>query len=291
MTKLRGWGSLLAIALPLLLWFVWSQLGAQTSRVELERYGDWQSRSMPAFVRNLAQFYLKNKRIARSEDVALPEVPPNSGIRSWSIQPDTTVVINLDASISGRPIRLHLVPVVETENWINYECVSEPPSLQLRNLCYTATIQSVADIPSQLVANSQVIKNLPDIVTSTGDRLSPGTPIGSVLVVPEDPLDLRHCGYQCVKLKKCTATRQIACSKNISEGGKRWTAIEPSGTQVAGSAIATRSEASNICEQALGAGFQILAATSVSGRINLDGGYEYWVHDDLRRENNCWSAD
>jgi hypothetical protein len=291
MGRIRGWGSLFALALPLLLWYIWSQLGTQTARINMERYSEWQSKEMPALRRDLTEFYLRNKRIAGPGDITLPQIPHNSGIQSWSIEPDTTITINLDAIIKGQPVRLHLVPVVRSASSIDYECVTNISQVDLRNVCYAEKMQRTMDIPAQLDANRQVVGNLPDIISSTGERLAADTPIGRVLVVPQDPADLNHCGYQCVKPKSCTSTRQIACSQLKREGNTSWFVIEASNVQVKGGSISTRSQADHICEEALGAGFKILMATSVTGTIHLDGGYEYWVHDDLRKENNCWSAE
>lgn len=291
MNKIRGWGSLFAVALPLILWYVWSTLGAQTSRIAIERYSEWQSKEMPSIRRDLTEFYLRNKKVAGPDDVILPPNPPESGIHSWAIGPDTTVTIRLDAIIKGRPVELHFVPVVQGTNSIDYQCVSDTPKVYLNSVCYAETMQTTADIPAQLNSNKQVIDNLPDIISSTGEVLEAGTAVGSVLVVPHAAEDLHHCGYQCVKLKNCAAVRQIACGKIIEQDGKRWFSVQPSNIQVKGGKITSRTAANRLCEEALGAGFQILSATSVTGVISLDGGYEYWVHDDLRKENNCWSAD
>lgn len=41
MSRMRGWGLLLAVAVPLLIFFSWSRLGGETARINLERYEAW----------------------------------------------------------------------------------------------------------------------------------------------------------------------------------------------------------------------------------------------------------
>ncbi|MES2674559.1 MAG: hypothetical protein V4660_09980 [Pseudomonadota bacterium] len=284
----RGWGSLLAIALPLLLWFVWAQLGSQTARLSLDRFNDWSTRDMPSVSIPLKQFYLKNKRPAAMGDVTLPEVPKNSGIKSWSIEADTRVLINLDAKINGRIVQLQLVPIVNSPNSIDYDCVSETSPIYVNNFCRASVVLSLDRIPAQLAENTRVVSNFPDVVTASGNKLAPGTPVGSVLVVPSDIADLDHCGYQCVKVQNCKKSRPLACSKTMTEGNSRWYEITATNILVRGDEIATLADADKICEQAIGAGSKVVTGSHITGSIKLGVNAEYWVHDDIVAHNNCW---
>ena len=60
---------------------------------------------------------------------------------------------------------------------------------------------------------------------------------------------------------------------------------------VNGLGLATRSAADQACTQSLGAGYRVADAASLGGVFKLTGGNEYWVHNDLRTENNCWAGD
>ncbi len=43
MKHLRGWGLLLAICVPLLILFSWNRLGKESSRINIDRFGEWSS--------------------------------------------------------------------------------------------------------------------------------------------------------------------------------------------------------------------------------------------------------
>ncbi|MES2825200.1 MAG: hypothetical protein V4732_16470 [Pseudomonadota bacterium] len=288
MKRRRGWGSLLLIALPLLLWLVWAQLGAQTATISFDRFDGWYRSEMSKFSKPLSQFFHKNKRPAGPGDVTLPAVPQNSGIKSWAIQPDTTVLIELDAKIGGRAVQLRLVPIVESAKSFSYDCISE--TIHVKNNCHGFDVRSIDGIPAQLAKNTQMISTFPDIVTSSGDKLAPGTQVGSVLVVPDDLAKLDHCGYQCVKIQNCKKSRVLACSKTMTEGNSRWYEIISSNTRIRGEDIATLADANKICEQSLGVGVdaRVLRGSGITGVIKLDVTTEYWVHDDIATHNNCW---
>ena len=48
--------------------------------------------------------------------------------------------------------------------------------------------------------------------------------------------------------------------------------------------------ADQACEQAAGPGYKVLLASSISGRFALLGGDEYWVHNAMQAEKNCWKS-
>jgi hypothetical protein len=291
MNHLRGWGLLLAIGAPLLVLFSWSRLGSETSRINLERYGEWSAgRSMLELMLPLQQHYAKYKRPAGPGDVQLPPVPKESGVKSWSIEPDTVLRVELNAKDDGRPVVLQYVPIVHTAASVNYDCVSAAPPVRVGRFCRADTLHSQADIPAQLAANEQALQNLPPIVNAAGAVIAPGA-AGSVLVVPANVASLESCGYQCVKPQGCVTPRPLACGRLVHEGNTTRFEITATDEAFTGSRFATLAEADQVCEQAGGPGTRVLRATSVSGYFNkLAGGNEYWVHDELRPANNCWSS-
>ncbi len=44
------------------------------------------------------------------------------------------------------------------------------------------------------------------------------------------------------------------------------------------------------CEQAAGHGYKVMLVSSISGRFTLLGGNEYWVHNAMQAEKNCWKS-
>ncbi|MBC7916492.1 MAG: hypothetical protein H7Y28_01655 [Rhodoferax sp.] len=281
MTRIRGWGLLLVLCIPLLVFFSWDRLGAESSRINLERYETWSAENSGMLMRPLLQYFAQNKKPAAPGDMALPAVPKNSGIKTWALQPDTILLVELDAKVDGRVVRLKYVPLVRSENGIFYDCVSATSPVQVGRFCRAEVLKSEADIPAQLEANARVLGSMPPTTGASG----------SVVAVPGQPSDLNSCGFQCVKPQSCATPRPLACGVVIDEGNSRW--LEVTGTPEAyrGSDFATRNAADRVCEQVLGAGHRLAAAASLGGVFKLTGGNEYWVHNDVRTEANCWATD
>lgn len=290
MIHLRGWGLLLAICVPLLVLLSWSRLGSETSRINLERYGQWSAEHSSRLLFPLQQHYAKYKRPAGPGDVQLPPIPKESGIKAWSIQPDTILRVELDAKDDGRPVVLRYVPIVRTAAGVHYDCISATSLARVGSFCRAYDLRSETDIPARLAANEQTLQNLPATVNASGTPIPPGA-AGSVLVVPADVASLESCGAQCVKPQACINPRPLACGRLVREGNTAHLEITATDEPFAGSRFATLGDADRMCEQAAGPGTRVLRTNSVSGYFNkLAGGNEYWVHDELRPANSCWSS-
>ncbi len=291
MSRMRGWGLLLVLCVPLLIYFSWSRLGSEKLRINLERYENLTAGGSVAALPPLVQHFLKHRKLALAGDFVMPAVPANSGIKAWSIQPDATLLVVLDAKADGRAVQLRYVPVVRSATGVFYDCVSTTSAVHVGRFCYAEVIRSEADIPAQLAENARVLQSLPAVVSTSGVELQAGSALGSVVAVPDKPAELDHCGFQCVKPQSCVTPRPLACSKIVAEGNARRFEMVPTATDYSGSRFPTRSAADKACEQSLGEGYRVLRASGMSGAIKLAGGTEYWVHNDVRAESNCWEAD
>lgn len=297
MTRLRGWGLLLGIALPALLFFNWQRLGAEKSRIQTERYEVWLGGQSAQLFQPLNNYFVKHLVPAAAGDVSLPPVPPDAGIKSWALQTDGTVLITLDFKFEGRPLRLRWVPVVRPARYasgthrVDYDCVRSGPGDQVPRLCQGETLKTEADVPAQLAANATALENLPPVVSASGVALAAGADMGSVVVVPANANDLDHCGFQCVQPQSCITPRPLACGKIADEGGRRFFAVAATPDDHRATDFASRSAADAACAQGLGSGYRMVPASSLTGVIRLSGGREYWVHNDVRPAANCWSAD
>jgi hypothetical protein len=218
-------------------------------------------------------------------------VPANSGIKPWSIQPDATLLVVLGAKADGRAVQLKYVPVVRSATGIFYDCVSATSAVHVSRFCHAEVIRSEADIAAQLAENTRILESLPAVVSASGVELQAGTAMGSVVAVPDKPAELDHCGFQCVKPQSCITPRPLACSKIVDDDNGRRFVMMPTTTDYTGRQLATRSAADKACEQSLGDGYRVLRASGMSGSPKLAGGTEYWVHNDVRTESNCWEAD
>ena len=287
----RGWGLLLAVSMVLLLWFAWSQLQSQKSRVSLERFGDWSQAGSALLMSPLIEFGLKNRRAAGPNDVALPAVPKGVGVKAWSMANDTVLRVELDAKIDGTAVVLKFVPVIRGVNGFFYDCVSATPALHVGRFCYADAVHSMADIPAQLDANEKATANRPVVVSASGAELATGTAAGSVLVVPQKADDLRNCGSQCVKPQSCVTSRPLACGKTVDEGNSGWTELAATTSDFRGDSFSTRTQADKACVQALGVGYYVLPSGSIGGVVKLQGGREYWLHNQSQAQSNCWKTD
>jgi hypothetical protein len=291
MNRMRGWGLLLAVAVPLLIFFSWSRLGGEKARINLDRYSDWSAQHSGVLLQPLAAYFLQHKKLATPEEVTLPPVPQNSGIKRWTLQPDGTLLVELDAAVEGRTVQLRYVPLVRSASGIFYDCVSATSPLHVGRFCQGEVLKTEADIPAQLQANTQALQNLPPVLSASGVDLPAGAAMGSVVVVPTNPADMNHCGYQCVQPQSCVTPRPLACGRTVDEGNSRHLDVSATPEDFRGNQFATRSAADAACAQTLGAGYRVVNAASLGGVFKLTGGNEYWVHHDLRSENNCWASD
>lgn len=288
MIQVRGWGLLLMICTGLLLAYSWSRLGPEKLRHSVERYGVWSQKNPKALLEPLSQYFLKQRKLAGPGDVALPAVPADSGVKAWSLESDHTVRVELDGP-EGKAVVLHYVPIVRSATGIYFDCVSAASAKPVGSVCHAEELKSEAGIAAQLEANARVIANLPAVVGASGNTLAAGTAAGSVVVVPANAADLNHCGYQCVKPQSCVTPRALACSRTVDEGNSRYLEVVATPDDVRGSNLATRAAADSACVQALGAGYRVVVASSLGGVFKLNGGSEYWVHNDVRTEANCWA--
>jgi hypothetical protein len=273
MDRMRGWGLLLAVGVPLLIFFSWSRLGSEKSRINLDRFHEWSGGDAAGVAHPLRQYFLETKKLARPGDVVMPPIPPKSGVKTWAIQPDTTVLVELDAILDGRKVQLKLVPV-QGSNGVYYDCVSTTSLQYVGRFCRADVLKSEADIPAQLAANAQAPSQ-------------PAVATGSVLVVPEKVADLNNCGLKCVKRQSCVNPRPLACVKTVEDANSRTQEVVPTASDFSGNKFATRSEADQACQQSLGADYRVLDASSAWGTFKLGSGYEYWVHYGSP-QNDCW---
>lgn len=260
---MRGWGLLLAVAVPLLIFF---------------------SSDAAALMRPLHEYFLKQQQPAASGDLVLPEVPPKSGVKSWALQADSTLLVELDAKIEGRAVRLRYVPIVRSATGVFYDCVSDLSPVHVGRFCRAEVLTSVADVAAQLAT-------LPPVQSASGTALAAGAPTGSVVVTPAAAQDLNGCGFQCVQPQSCVTPRPLACAKQVTEGNSGYQDVSATPDDVRGSQFASRSSADAACVQALGTGYRVAQAGSLGGVFKLAGGREYWVHNDVRAEANCWTRD
>lgn len=291
MGRMRGWGLLLAVAVPLLIFFSWSRLGSETSRINLERYEAWQARDLAQLLQPLQAHYTQNRRLAAAGDVALPAIPPRNGVKRWTLQADTTLLVELDAKLEGRVVQLRYVPVLRAGGHLLYDCVPNAALMQLARICRPEVIRSAADVATQLEANTHAQATLYATGSASVTSVPPaGVPTGSVVQVPAMAQDLNRCGFQCVQPQTCVTPRPLACAALVDEGNSRRQEIAATPTDYRGSSLATRAEADAVCAQALGAGYRVVEAASLSGVVRLGGGMEYWVHNPLNPAANCWSG-
>ena len=295
MSRVRGWGLLLGVCVPLLFYFSWSRLQTEKSRINIERFES--AGDVAGIARVLTPYYLKNRQIALAGDVEIPAVPAKSGVKAWTLRPDGVVQVELDAKADGAPVKLLYVPVVRVNNVI-YDCLSTASVTVVGRFCYAETLPAAqvqgsaakleALITTQLAANQQAIDNAPAVLNASGTALPAGGESGSVVAVPAKVADLEHCGFQCVKPQSCITPRPLACSKLVTEGSTGYLAITPTNVDYRGGDFATRSAADQACEQTVGAGYKVLESSSISGKFSLTGGNEYWVHNGVQADKNCW---
>lgn len=289
-----GWGWLLGLSFPALMFFAWSQLGSQQSRIHFERFAAWQAKltthpSNPLLY-PLERHFTQHGTLARQGDLELPPVPKDIGVRSWSLQPDSTVKVVLDGKAGGRAVVLMYVPVYMGGAGVRYECVSATAAPVVGDFCHAHVLQTIEDLPARLAANDKALATRPAVVSASGVELQPGTAAGSVVAMPSSPGGLRDCGYQCVKPQSCITPRPLACSQALRSGNTTGKLTAPTQVAFRGNSFATRAQADLACQDAFGPAYRVLDGSSMWGTIELTPGHEYWVHDDLR-DANCWPTD
>jgi hypothetical protein len=302
MTRLKSWGLLLGIAIPLLFYFRWTRLQNEKTRINLDRFAA--AGDVAGIGRVLTPYFLKNKKVAVAGAVEIPAVPAKSGVKAWVLRPDGVVQVELDAKVDGKLVSLFYVPVVRVNNVI-YDCLSTAPAQFVGKFCYAETLNvggaamesASADvakletlIKTQLTANQQMMEDAPAVLNASGYALPEGADTGSVVAVPSKVSDLDKCGFQCVKPQSCITPRPLACGKLVTEGNSGYFAIAATNTDHRGNSFVSLSEADKICEQQLGAGYKVLEASSISGKYQLSGDTEYWVNNRMQAEKNCWKA-
>jgi hypothetical protein len=286
---------LLGISIPLLFYFSWSRLQNEKARINLDRFAA--SGDVAGIGRVLTPYFLKNKKVAVAGDVEVAAATAKSGVKTWALRSDGVVQVELDAKVEGKLVSLLYVPVVRGNN-ISYDCLSTTPAQFVGKFCYAETLNAGrvdADAPkleamikTQLVANQQAIDDAPAVLSASGNALPAGAEAGSVLAVPSKVSDLDKCGFQCVKPQSCITPRPLACGKLVTEGNSGYFAIVATNTDFRGKDVASRSDADKACEESLGAGYKVLEASSISGKYQLSGDTEYWVHNGVQAEKNCW---
>ena len=289
MARLPGWGLLLAIGMPMLILLAWNRLGGETARIQIERYGDWSAVHVtPQLLHPMQQHFRKERTLAVAGNFVLPPVPAKIGVKAWSLQADGVLRVEIDAKEGGKPVVLRYVPVVKTANGPFYDCVSDLPRALVGRICRSEWLKSEAEIPAQLEANARVLENAPAVATPGGATLRAPGAIGSVIAVPARVSDLGRCGGECFKLQRCVTPRPLACSRTVREANTMRQEVAATRDDFRGSSFATRQDADRACVEAHGAGWHVVAAGSIPGSSKLTGGNEYWAHDELRAENNCW---
>jgi hypothetical protein len=291
MQKLRGWGLLLAVIVPLLIFFSHSQLKNQQAQLNLERFNNNTGEHLKPLLDVLMSHFEVNRQIASGAQVNLPAVPVKSGIKSWMLRDDSVAVITFDAQLGAELAVLKLVPFLNTLGTLHYDCsVSAEVAKHIR-MCEGLELPDEAAIQQRLAQNN-VIAAKP-VVSADGTALAAGMRTGSVLALPDDAKAANDCGYNCVKPQSCVSERPLSCSREVTKEGdgvrSGWTETKPSFNSVRASRVATRSEADKICSE-LGDGFK-LAEMGGSGKSELRPGTEYWVHNQGNPAQNCWKTD
>jgi hypothetical protein len=288
MQRLRGWGWLLAVAMPFLVYISWAQLDSQASRKQLERFANWNIHGSGGFFPVLRDFFAKNQRVPAAGDVQLPAPDPQSGIKRLELQPNGVLHVELDARMEGKPVLLQYVPLVISLRTLalSYDCVSTSPASVVRKFCEAYTIKTVEDIPGQLQANAQALLSAPPKLDGTGAVATAGVAMGGVLFVPEDPSKLDGCGFQCVKPMSCANTRALVCLHRNANGAAELVATPQA---YRGTDIATAQDAQKICED-LGPGYTLASSHTLMSAGKLQGGSQYWVNHPYEPGSNCWTG-
>jgi hypothetical protein len=284
MGKLRGWGLLLAICVPLLIFISWGQLGSTASRINLERYEATVGKSEAAFSQPLVEFFQSNRKIPVAGDVSAPPIPDKSGIKTWALQPNGIFAIELDVKIDGQAVVLQMVPLVRG-NGLAYDCVSTTSALHVGKFCQPVYLQSVNEIAAELQANPAAIARLP---AATTEANTGGAAMGSIVLLPAELDKVGLCSPGCIKPLSCANERPLLCSGTIVRPGLRLQGISATPTAHRGTDIATQTDANAICVKAFGAGHEIAQSGNLGAEYAAQPLAEYWVHNSRDSQSNCW---
>lgn len=287
MQKLKGWGLMLAVIVPLLIFFSYSQLKNQQAQMNFERFSDKSGEYLNPLSNVLMSHFEVNRKIATGNQVNLPAVPAKSGIKSWALRDDGVAVITFDAQLGTEIAVLKLVPFLNNLGALTYDCsVSEALGKYIR-LCEGLELPDEAAIQKRLAQNNAIAGR--GVVSADGTTLAAGILTGSVLTLPDDPKAAIDCGYTCVKPQNCVSARPLACARQVSQDNTGWRETKPTFSDVRASSLATRSDADKLCSE-LGDGFK-LAEMGGIGKSELRPGSEYWVHNQNTPSQNCWKTD
>jgi hypothetical protein len=279
MQKIKGWGLLLAVVVPLLILVSHSQLKSQQAQANFERFNDKAGEHLKPLLDVLMSHFEVNRQIASGTQVNLPAVPAKSGIKSWTLRDDSVAVITFDAQVGTEIAMLKLVPVLGSQGVLHYDCtVSAEVAKQVR-MCEGLELPDEAAIQKRLAQNNAIAAK--PVVSADGTALAAGVRIGSVLALPEDAK------------AACVSERPLSCSREVTQEGNGvrsgWRETKPSLNSVRASSIATRSDADKICSE-VGERFK-LAEMGDIGKTELRPGTEYWVHNQGNAAQNCWKTD
>jgi hypothetical protein len=291
MQKIKGWGLLLAVVVPLLILVSHSQLKNQQAQANFERFNDKAGEHLTPLLEVLVSHFEVNRQVASGTQVNLPSVPAKSGIKSWTLRDDGVAVIAFDAQVGTEIAALKLVPVLNSQGVLRYDCtVSEAVAKHIRQ-CEWTELPDEAAIQKRLAQNNAIAAK--PVVSADGTALAAGVRTGSVLALPEDAKASNDCGYNCVKPQSCVSERPLSCSREVTQEGNGvrsgWRETKPSLNSVRASSIATRSDADKICSE-VGERFK-LAEMGDIGKTELRPGTEYWVHNQGNAAQNCWKTD
>jgi hypothetical protein len=289
MMRIRVWGLLLLLAVPLLVWFNWSQVHDQQLRINAERFAD--SNAMQPVLTLLYERFKQTGRVAVAGDVALPEPPKPSGVKAWHVRDDGVLAVELQAKSERAPAVVYFVPVVGLQRSLGYDCVTTTALQRLIKSCDprgNRVVQSVAGIASQVRANEQTVAAFAPLLDSTGAAVPEGIATGAVYVVPPRGAGFHDCGMRCVKLQRCINLRRIACMRLAADGTDPQEPALVTPSTHRGSDLATRADADKAC-QVLGADYRVAGLNAATRGAQLVSGDELWIHSEPHLQKNCWT--
>lgn len=287
MSKIKGWGVLLAICAPLLIFYSWGKLGSTASRINLERYESAVGKGEAAFSQPLVEYFQKTRMIPVAGNVSAPSVPANSGIKSWDLKPNGVFAIELDARIDGKAVVLQMVPLFRGDA-LGYDCISTTSAVHVGKFCRPNFLQTVGDITVQLQINQAVLAKLPRLeVTNAGATAGMG--VGSIVVLPDELDKVGLCAPGCIKPLACINERQLLCAATVERNGVRFQEISATTAERRGMDFATEADANAFCTQALGAGHSVAQTGDLGAQYkDAQPKLEYWAHNSLNPLKNCW---
>ena len=290
MRRLPGWGWLLFVSLPLLLYFTWTQLGGQAGRLSFERYNDKGDAAVATAMRPLKAHFEKTGQLAVAGQVNLPDVPKGAGIASWALRADTVLVVTLAAKVKGAPAQIKFVPLVGSAGLVGYDCFAiNVVQAQLRN-CPPDGIASEADVSARTQANAKAVAARVAAGTEiTGTpQISGASGIGLALTVPSIVRELATCGFKCMQTISCTSARPLACTRVVATDKGPIAEMVAAADELRGDSLTKLSDAERACQAGAGPDAHIALASELPGVVKLTGTVQYWIHNDMEPSKNCW---